>query len=328
MTENTSNLKLQRWIFVSSIILLAGKFSAFILTYSNAVLTDAMESIVNVVASGIGLYSLWLSAKPRDTDHPYGHGKIEFISASIEGTMVLVAGLIIVGKSVHNIFYPQDLHDLDIGIAILFGTAVANYMLGFISEKQGNKTDSPALIASGKHLKTDAWSTAGIVSALLLIYLTGLAWLDIVIAIGFGGFISITGYKVWRKAVGGIMDEADYDLLSTIISRVNEHRREPWMDLHNMRVIKYGSVLHIDCHLTVPWYFTIREGHNEVDRLEALIKNELKNPVELFIHTDYCVPPFSCTICIMSNCNVREAVFQKRIEWDLKNVLQDKKHGL
>jgi cation diffusion facilitator family transporter len=304
------------------------KFTAFLITHSNAILTDALESIVNVVASFIGLYSLFLSAKPRDADHPYGHGKIEFISASIEGSMVSFSGLTIVVKSIYNFFHPHPILNLDSGIAIVMATGVINYAIGYICVRQGRKTDSLALTGSGEHLKSDAYSTFGIVVALALIIITGYGLLDNIVAIAMGSFICYTGYKVLRKAVAGIMDEADYDLLKRIILKLNDHRQEEWVDIHNMRVIKYGSVLHIDCHFTVPWYFKVKEAHHEVDELDQLVRSEMENPVELFIHTDACVPPGQCSICLLQSCTVREAKFEKRIEWNLESTLQNRKHSL
>jgi cation diffusion facilitator family transporter len=294
-----SNVRLQWWVVIIGIVLLIAKSVAFLLTNSNAILTDALESIVNVIAGLIGLFSLSLSAKPRDADHPYGHGKIEFISASIEGALVFFAGIIIIGKSVYSFFYPHPIQELDTGIIIVLITGIANYSLGYVSTKQGQKTDSLALVGSGQHLKSDAYSTFGIIVALILIRVTGFSLLDNLIAAGFGIFICITGYRVLRKAIAGIMDEADYDLLKKIISKLNKERREEWMDVHNMRVIKYGHVLHIDCHLTVPWYFSVQQAHGEVDAFDRLVKSDLLNPVELFIHTDPCVPPKQCRICLL-----------------------------
>ncbi|MEP7127649.1 MAG: cation diffusion facilitator family transporter [Chitinophagales bacterium] len=309
------------------IVLLIAKFVAYLLTHSNAILTDALESIVNVVAGGIGLYSLNLSAKPRDSDHPYGHGKIEYISASIEGTMVLFAGCIIIGKSIYSFFYPQPLHDLNTGIVIILVTAVVNFGLGMLCIRQGKRSGSLALSGSGTHLQSDAYSTLGIIAALIMIHLTGLKIFDNIIAIAMGIFICFTGYQVLRKAIAGIMDEADYDLLRKIILQLNNERRDEWVDLHNMRVIKYGNVVHIDCHLTLPWYINVRAAHEQVSSVDETVKKDLENPVELFIHTDACIPPVQCSICINRNCDVREAPLEKIIVWNLETSLQNKKHG-
>lgn len=327
LNTGAANIRIQTWVVAVGILLLLAKFGAYIITHSNAILTDALESIVNIVAGGIGLYSLQLSAKPRDADHPYGHGKIEFISASIEGTLVLFAGLIIIGKSIYSFVYPQPLSDLDTGIFIILITAVINFSLGLICIRQGRKSGSPALAGSGAHLQSDAYSTFGIIAALVMIYFTGFKMLDNIIAIGMGMFICYTGYQVVRKAIAGIMDEADYDLLRKIISQLNNERRDEWVDLHNMRVIKYGNVVHIDCHLTLPWYINVREAHEQVSRVDESVKKDLQNPVELFIHTDPCVPQVQCPICMNRHCAMREAPLQMTITWNLETSLQNKKHG-
>jgi cation diffusion facilitator family transporter len=154
--EKNSNLRLQLWVAIASALLLIAKFIAYILTNSVAVLTDGFESIVNVVAAFIGLYSLYISAKPRDVNHPYGHGKAEYVSAAIEGTLVFFAGGIIIYKSVRSFFEPTLLQKIDAGIYIIAATALVNWSLGFFTERQGKKNGSLALIASGKHLQTDS----------------------------------------------------------------------------------------------------------------------------------------------------------------------------
>jgi cation diffusion facilitator family transporter len=265
LKEKSSNLKIQRWIAIASSVLLIAKFAAYYLTNSVSVLTDALESIVNVVAGFIGLYSLYVAAKPRDLDHPYGHGKAEFISAAVEGTLVSSAGVLIIYTAVRNLIYPVPIRQLDTGIYLIAGTAVINWLLGAISLRQGRKNNSLALIASGKHLQTDTYSTAAIIAGLILISVTHYLWIDGAVAIAFGLFIVYTGYKIIRASLAGIMDEADMDLLEKMVDVLEKNRRDNWVDLHNLRVIKYGNVLHVDCHLTVPWYLNVHQAHKEID---------------------------------------------------------------
>ncbi len=321
-------MQFQLIVVVIGLVLLIAKFTAYLFTHSNAILTDALESIVNVAAAFMGLYSLRISAKPRDKDHPYGHGKIEFVSAAVEGALILFAGFVIVGKSAYNFFIPNKIESLDLGLVIIISTGVVNFLIGYVAEMQGKKTGSLALIGSGQHLKSDAFSTAGIAMGLILILIFKILWLDNAVAILFGGWIMFIGIKVVRKAIAGIMDEADYELLEKLISKLNENRRPAWVDIHNMRVIKYGTVWHIDCHLTVPWYYTVKEGHKEIESFYGLVSREFQNQAEFFIHTDYCLPPKQCRICIYEDCKLREAAFGKRIEWDLETVLKNQKHGL
>jgi len=321
------NLSIQKWVAAISVILLVVKFVAYYLTQSVAVLTDAMESIVNVAAGFIGLYSLYIAAKPRDFNHPYGHGKAEFLSAAIEGTLILSAGAIIIYKAVQHLIFPVAITSIDQGIFLVGATAVVNLAMGFVGVRIGKRNQSLALIASGRHLISDSYSTFGIIVGLLLILFTKLVWIDSAVAILFGLFIIYTGYRIIRRSIAGIMDEADQELLSRMIQLLNLNRRENWVDLHNLRVIKYGSVLHVDCHLTVPWYLNVQEAHAEIEALGALIRKEFGELLELFVHSDGCLY-VQCPICIKSNCPVRHHPLEKRIEWTLENILKDKKHQL
>jgi len=321
------NLSVQKWVAAISVILLAVKFVAYYRTQSVAVLTDAMESIVNVAAGFIGLYSLYIAAKPRDINHPYGHGKAEFLSAAVEGTLILSAGAIIIYKAVQHLIFPVTITSIDQGIFLVGATAVINLAMGLVGVRFGRRNQSLALIASGRHLVSDSYSTFGIIVGLLLILFTKLVWIDSAVAILFGLFIIYTGYRILRRSIAGIMDEADEELLSRMIQLLNLNRRENWVDLHNLRVIKYGSVLHVDCHLTVPWYLNVQEAHAEIEALGALIRKEFGELLELFVHSDGCLY-VQCPICIKSNCPVRHHPFEKRIEWTLENILKDKKHQL
>lgn len=306
-------------------MLLLVKFSAYYITHSVSILTDAMESIVNVAAGFIGLYSLYVAAKPRDRNHPYGHGKAEFLSAAIEGTMILVAGVLILYKSILQLIYPVELQKIDVGIGLIVVTAIINFAMGAVCIQIGKKNNSLALTASGKHLQADTWSTVGIIAGLALIYFTGYKWIDSVLAMAVAVFILYTGYNILRKSIAGIMDEADEKLLNEMVKLLNNNRQENWVDLHNLRVIKYGSILHMDCHLTVPWYLNVHEAHAEIDKLAALVRKNLGESVELFVHSDGCLV-FQCHICSKQDCKVRQYNFDKKINWTLENISQDKKH--
>ena len=325
--EKLSNIKLQRWIAIASSVLLVVKFTAYYLTHSVSVLTDALESIVNVVAGFIGLYSLYVAAKPRDMDHPYGHGKAEFISAAVEGTLVFSAGAIIMYNAVKNLIMPMPLARIDTGIILVGATAAINWLMGMVAYRRGKTNGSLALMASGKHLQTDSYSTVGLIAGLVLISITGYVWIDSVAAMGFGLFIIITGYKIVRKSLDGIMDEADMNLLSQMVTVLNKMRRDDWIDMHNLRVIKYGNVLHVDCHLTVPWYLNVHQAHDEIDHLAGHIRKDFGESLELFVHSDGCLY-FQCHICRKKDCPVRQHDFKQEVVWSVDNLLQNKKHGL
>jgi cation diffusion facilitator family transporter len=325
MEKAQENISIQRWVAIVATILFLLKLAAYYLTQSVAVLTDALESTVNVIAGFIGLYSLHVAAKPRDVDHPYGHGKAEFLSAAVEGALVVMAGLIIIYQAVIDFIRPHMIQKLDKGIYIVGFTAIVNFIVGAICIAKGRRNNSMALTAGGKHLQSDTYSTIGIITGLAIIWFTHLVWLDGVVSIIFAGIILYTGYHILRKSVAGIMDEADLQLLQEMVDYVNHHRRENWIDLHNLRVIKYGGLLHVDCHLTVPWYLNVLEAHHEVEQLTRLIKARFGEQMEFFVHTDACTD-FACHICTKHDCGVRKHPFEERIEWTLANVVANKRH--
>ncbi len=326
MQTNTQNLIIQKRITALSVVLFVIKITAYLLTHSVAILTDALESIVNIVAGLLGIYSLIVSAKPKDNDHPYGHGKVEFISSAVEGTLIFVAGILIIYGAAKNINSPRVVHKLDWGILLIVITAVVNYFAGVVCERTGRKNNSLPLIASGKHLKSDTYTTAGIIGGLILLYFTNIYWIDSGVAILFALIISYTGYKIIRSSVAGIMDEADETLLKEMIATLNENRRINWVDMHNLRIIKYGALLHLDAHLTVPWYFNVYEAHHEIDELTGLLRKNYGDSLEIFVHSDACMT-FSCAICIKNDCKVRQQALVHKIEWSKNNISINVKHS-
>jgi cation diffusion facilitator family transporter len=327
LKEAKYNLKVQKWITALSIVLFLAKVVAYYLTNSLAILTDALESTVNVVAGVIGLYSLYVAAKPSDEEHPYGHGKAEFVSAAVEGTLIVGGGVLILYETSINLLRPTPLGKLDLGLIMVGITAVMNFVAGYICINIAKKNRSLALHASGKHLQTDTYSTLAIIFGLIVMLITKLYWLDKVIAIIMSLFIIFNGYKIIRQSLAGIMDEQDMELLKEMVKNLNLNRRVNWIDLHNLRIIKYGSQLHIDCHLTVPWYLNVHEAHHEIDLLIDFIQKEFGASIEFFVHTDGCLP-FSCRLCDKFTCPVREHPFEHKVEWTLENLLSNQKHRL
>ncbi|GIJ94907.1 cation transporter [Capnocytophaga stomatis] len=320
------SLSFQRLVAFVGIALFVGKLIAWRLTNSDAVFSDAMESTVNIVSAFMGLYSLYLAAKPRDNDHPYGHGKVEFVTAGIEGVLIVIAGLLIIIQSVHSLLTGISLRQLDWGIGIVGATAVINYIMGYISWRKGKRENSLVLISSGKHLQSDTISTIGVVLSLLLVYVTGWLWLDAVVALLFGRYIIVVGYKIVRKALGGIMDERDELLLLQIVEVLKANRCAEWIDIHNMKVQQFGAHLHIDAHITLPYYYSLREAHQEMEKVIRLLLKNTDRTVEFNFHMDDC-KPFSCEICNMQ-CAFRKKPFVKKIEWNEKNISQVQKHKL
>ena len=328
-TQNTSktNFAFQRNVAIVGILLFIGKLIAWHLTNSDAVFSDAMESIVNIIAAFMGLYSLYLAAKPKDEDHPYGHGKVEFVTSGIEGALIIFAGVIIIVEAADSLLHGNEPKKLDWGILIVAATAVINYVMGYISIKKGIRENSQVLQSSGKHLQSDTFTTLGVVISLILVYFTKMYWIDAAVALVFGGYIIFIGYKIIRTALSGIMDEADLEMISRLAKFLEENRKPEWIDIHNMRIQQHGSGLHIDAHLTLPWYYELRKAHEEMEKVYRLIGENTDRSVEFNFHLDDC-KPFSCEICQLFDCPVREQPFLKKIEWNTASISQVQKHDL
>jgi len=314
-------------ILVVGILLFVLKIWLYWITQSNAILSDALESTVNVFAGAFALYSLILANKPSDKKHPYGHGKIEFLSASIEGALIIAAGLIIIVKSCYNFYNPAPIVELELGIIFTAVSGGVNLLMGLILLNRGKNIRSLLMRASGKHLLSDFYTSAGLIIGLTVIHFTAILWLDGVVAIIFGIIIIYSGYQILSESIDGIMDGADFETLNRLVNHLQTVRKEDWIDIHKMRMIKYGTFLHFDCHVTVPRYYTIEEGHAVIDKIEDEIALTFNNQAEVFIHVDACIPE-SCKHCRMSNCPVRSEPKKEDLFWKLDTVIENKKHGL
>ena len=318
-------LRLPSWLLVASIAIMAVKFLAYGVTGSHAILSDALESIVNVVAGSFALYSLWWSMQPRDQGHPYGHGKIEFLSAGIEGGLIVMAGLGIVYEAVGGLLNPTPLKNLNTGVILVSVAGLANAFLGWALLRHGKKLHSSALEADGHHLLSDAYTSVGMLLGLGIAWWTGLVWVDSALAIGFAGLLLYTGHRLVKRALAGLLDAADMEILPKVIATLSDHRRPRWIDIHNLRVVQYGGSYHIDAHLTLPWYLPLEQAHEEVTALEAVATEHFHDKLELFVHADPCIPT-SCSICSL-DCEHRLHPFEKAIPWTLQTVLDNRKHG-
>ncbi|WP_028122248.1 cation diffusion facilitator family transporter [Epilithonimonas tenax] len=323
--EQNANITFQKWIAAVGIVLFVGKIVAWKLTNSDSVFSDAMESIVNVISAFMGLYALYLAAKPRDENHPYGHGKVEFVTSAIEGSLICIAGIMIIYEGCNSLITGKVISKVDWGIWIVAATAIANYVLGYISIQKGKRQNSVVLISSGKHLQSDTFTTLGVVISLILVYFTKIVWIDSVVALIFGVYIITVGYKIVRHSLSGIMDEADPKMLGNLATFLNSNRKPEWIDIHNMKIQQFGSRLHIDAHITLPWYFELRTAHEEMEQVIKLIAGNTDRSVEFNFHMDDC-KPISCAICQIKNCPVRQYQFVKKVEWIGNNIAQPDKH--
>ncbi len=310
----------------ASIGILLLKFYAYYRTGSAAIFSDALESIVNVLAAGFGLYAAWLSEQPRDAEHPYGHGKIEFMAAGFEGGLILMAGAGILYQAYESFTNP--LHAVvDIGQGIVF-TLIAlglNLGLGLLLVRKGNELQSATLQSDGKHLLTDTWSSAGLLLGLALLYFTGWQWIDGTVAAIMGVYVCIQGIRLLRTAIGGLLDEADEKMIVRVIDILTKHRIPAWIDMHNLRIVRHGADAHIDCHVTLPWYLSLQEAHTHMVKIEDVLHQALGTRVEIFIHADPCILT-SCEICSVPACAHRQHPKTTELEWTVQNVVANAKH--
>jgi cation diffusion facilitator family transporter len=313
--------------FLVSTVLMIAKFIAYYQTYSSAILTDALESIINVVASAFAFYAVFLASQPRDLNHPYGHGKIEFFSAGLEGVLIVLASIFIIFHAIQNLINPEPIQDLKVGLIIISVGVGINYFLGYLLEKEGFVQNSPTLIADGQHLKLDAVSGLVLVVAVILIVLTDFYWIDGVASILFAVFMAWNGIKIIRKSIGGLMDETNEEVLDKVVNILKNHQKSDWIDIHNLRIQEYGSDIHIDCHLTLPNYWNLEKVHDVVHEFEEILGKEFPSNVEIFIHTDPCLPE-CCHYCKIEDCPIRKEPQITNVNWNKINLSLNQKHFL
>lgn len=291
-------------------ILLGAKYLAYWLTGSTAILSDALESIVNVVAAVFSLAAIVVAAHPADRNHPYGHGKIEFFSAVFEGGLIAFAALVILYTAAMTLVHGAELRSLDRGIVITMAAGVANALLGMYLIRAGRHHHSPALIADGRHVLTDFWTTLGVGAGLALVWFTGWPWFDPLVAAALGVNLAWTGVGVVRHAAGGLLDEEDVELLQRLVTAINDKVEPGIIRIHFLRAIRAGRFTHVDAHLVVPEFWTVAEAHDHADRFEARVINTLPHTGEMVFHTDPC-RRFYCAVCDVPGCPVRVQPFER-----------------
>jgi cation diffusion facilitator family transporter len=316
-----------RLSFFISLILCGVKFFAWYITDLLVILSDALESIINVIGAAFAWYSIYLSGKPRDKEHPYGHGKIEFFSIGFEGAMILLAGILILFEAVHLLIQPEAAHQAGISFWLMTGTGIANLLLGYLLVTKGKKFNSVTLQGNGKHIMSDSFTSIGVVIAIGLIYFTKIQWIDPVASIVAGSIIVVTGFKLLRKSVRGLMDEADPKIVQEIIDVLKKNRKATWIDIHNLRVQRYGNYYHVDCHVTLPFYYSLTQVHDIITEMDQELNAQFEGgSIEFFIHTDPCMD-YSCAHCQLSDCKERKHAFAELIEWNEENLLPNKRHA-
>src|SRR5262245_40530640 len=301
--------------------LLLVKFEAYRRTGSAAVLSDALESIVNVVAALFGLGSILFAGRPADRNHPYGHGKIEFFSAAFEGGLIAFAAVMIIYEVIRALLYGAEIRALDVGLGIVMGAGVANLLLGWYLLRTGPAARSLTLIADAQHVLADFWTSVGIVVGLFLVRMTGIWWLDPVIAAVVALNLMWTGFRLVRHAAGGLLDEEDTPLLLRVLGVLDRHIGQGVIRVHHLRAIRAGRFHHVDAHLVVPEFWSVDRAHELAESLAEQAIAELAMEGEIVFHTDPCHRAY-CGMCDLDDCMVRREPFRGRAPLTLEEAVQ------
>ncbi len=275
-----------RLSLIVGFVMLTTKVSAWWITNSSAILSDAAESVVHVLAVGFAVWSLRLSFKPADDDHPYGHAKIGFFSAGFEGAMIVIAALFIIQDAVDKLIRGVEVQQLGLGTLLTAGAAVINAGLGLYLVRAGRRHRSLVLEADGKHVLTDVWTSVGVVVGLLLAIWTGWLYWDPIFALIVATNILISGAGLIRRSVGGLMDTADPEVQQQLESLLDETTRRHGIHYHGLRHRDAGDGFLVECHLLFPDTMTVREAHGIATEIEQAIEATLKPAARAITHLE------------------------------------------
>ncbi len=276
---------------IVGLAMLGLKMGAYVITGSATVLSDALESVVHVVATGFFFWCFRLSASPPDAEHPYGHGRAEPLSIGFEGGMVALAGLAIAWEAVSGLIRHREADDLGIGLWLIAAAALINLGLGLHLVRTGRRTRSAMLEADGQHVLSDVWTSLGVLAGVGLMLVVPdvrtRAWIDGGVALALAAFMVWAASRLIRTSISALLDEADPALLQRIVAAIAEIRDPRWLDVHQLRCRTAGDHVFVDFHLTVPAEWSVRQGHDAVERLEQHVLERLERPGSVLIHLDY-----------------------------------------
>lgn len=319
--NNKLKIRTAQLSLVIGLLLFVIKVTAFLITNSSAIFSDAAESVIHILATGMVLYSIVLSSRPPDKSHLYGHGNVEYFSAGVEGLLIIIAALSIIYYAISDIIIGSQPKELNIGTILIGIAGVINLILGYYIIRKGKETNSLALVADGKHILTDSFTSIGVVIGLVMVLFTKIYLLDPLIAIVVALNIIFTGYKLIRESIGGLMMETDDDLLNKITESLNRIRVDYLIDIHQLRFWKSSDNVFIDFHLTLPFFFNIKQSHEIEEDISNKLSTDIKNS-QIRTHFDSCEPNL-CKFCNYQPCPERKDEFTTLIEWDKTKLLNE-----
>jgi cation diffusion facilitator family transporter len=271
---------------IVGVVMFFTKVIAYVMTHSAAIMSDAAESVVHLFAVAFAAYSLWLSMKPADRSHLYGHDRISFFSAGFEGALIIIAAVFIIHEAVQKWLAGLQLQNIAAGAGFVAFATLMNGLLGWYLVRQGRKLHSLVLEANGKHVLTDSWTSLGVIVALLLTLWTGWLPFDPIIAILVALNILWTGSKLIRRAIGGLMDEIDPEIdarLREILQRETQKHR---LRFHSLRHRNSGNKLLVECHVLFPETTSIAQAHELATLIEKEIHSAFPMPIEITTHLE------------------------------------------
>jgi cation diffusion facilitator family transporter len=310
-TPAAAHTRLAALSLAVAVVLLGVKSYAWLLTGSQAIFSDAAESIVNVVAAAFAFRVLAWAGQPADREHPFGHGKIEFFSAAFEGGLVVAAAFAILWQATDALLAAATPRELDVGLALTFGAGLANGALGWHLVRHGRKHRSAAIEADGHHVLSDFVTSLGVVAGLLAVRVTGLWWLDPAVAAAMGLWLLRTGWGLVRASVGALLDEEDPEFTKRLVATLQPHMRDGFIRVHQLRAIRAGRFMHISAHLVVPGFWQVQRAHAAADELAVRLLAELHGEGDIDFHTDPCERLY-CAACDLADCPERTAAFSGR----------------
>lgn len=267
--------RLALWTVAVAVLVLGLKFVAYLMTGSVALYSDALESVVNVAAALAALIALRVAALPADEGHPYGHTKAEYFSAVAEGVLIVLAALSIGREAIGGLLNPRELDVPYAGLLVNLGAGVINALWASRLLRAGAELRSPALLADGRHLRTDVLTSVGVLLGLLAAKLTGVGWLDPALALMVAFNILWSGFGLVRESVGGLMDAAVDPQTEGRIRRVMREHGDGALEMHDLRTRHAGRLAFIEFHMVVPGEMSVQEAHTICDRLEDAIRAEM-----------------------------------------------------
>ena len=275
-----------RLSFAFGILMLAIKWYAYSLTGSTAIFSDAAESVIHIIGVGFAVFSLWYSFQPADEEHTYGHHKISYFSAGFEGALIILAAIYIIYISINRLIFGIEISNLDKGTYFTFAASVINLILGLYLVWKGKKTNSIILVANGKHVLTDSWTSFGVVGGLLLTLVTGWLPFDPLVAIAAALNILWSGSKLVRQSIGGLMDEGSKKTADSIRKILEKETVNKGLEYHQLRFRESGNILWIEFHLLFPKGTLLENAHNIATELEKTIKNRLNMQANIISHLE------------------------------------------